>query len=411
MASCFIQTSDFEFPLADIEETAARGGLLSMEIEFSLRCNYRCPYCYVPRNPDVSRELSRSEIKDVIRQAQALGARKIIILGGEPSIYPHLIEMIDFIRGRGMAVEMFTNGSGITSVLAADLAGRSVRVVLKMNSFDETTQDRLTGVKGSYRQIRESLDRLRQAGYPAEDRFLAVSTVICRDNRHEIVAMWQWLRDRGIAPYFEIITPQANAAEHPELACPVRRTGAALLRRRPPGPGTLRPCVGAPAAFAGPQMPAAPLLLPGHGPGRRAALRGRDPGRGQYPRNAPGRHPARERGHTELEAPPRDHQGTLPGVRPGGGMLWLPGGRLPDDRRLSGLGPPVLEEQPHGQLIRLTFIGKTVKLACFFSLSGRFSWPTTPYPAFTMQHTKNRQNARSTSRRHPLCVSCRLLCP
>ncbi len=220
MASCFIQTSDFEFPLADIEETAARGGLLSMEIEFSLRCNYRCPYCYVPRNPDVSRELSGSEIKDVIRQAQALGARKIIILGGEPSIYPHLIEMIDFIRGRGMAVEMFTNGSGITPVLAADLAGRSVRVVLKMNSFDETTQDRLTGVKGSYRQIRESLDRLRQAGYPAEDRFLAVSTVICRDNRHEIVAMWQWLRDRGIAPYFEIITPQANAAEHPELHVP-----------------------------------------------------------------------------------------------------------------------------------------------------------------------------------------------
>ena len=220
MASCLIQASDFEFPLADIEEAAARGGLLSMEIEFSLRCNYRCPYCYVPRNPDVSRELSHSEIKDVIRQAQALGARKIIILGGEPSIYPHLIEMIDFIRGRGMAVEMFTNGSGITPALAADLAGRSVRVVLKMNSFDETTQDRLTGVKGSYRQIRESLDRLRQAGYPDEDRFLAVSTVICRDNRHEILAMWQWLRDRGIAPYFEIITPQANAADHTELHLP-----------------------------------------------------------------------------------------------------------------------------------------------------------------------------------------------
>ena len=220
MASCFIQTSDFEFPLADIEETAARGGLLSMEIEFSLRCNYRCPYCYVPRNPDVSQELSRNEIRDVIRQAHVLGARKIIILGGEPSIYPHLIAMIDFIRDQGMAVEMFTNGSGITQALAEALAERAVRVVLKMNSFDEATQDRLTGVKGSYRQIRESLDRLQQAGYPSEERFLAVSTVICRENRDEILTMWQWLRDRGIAPYFEIITPQANAANHPELDVP-----------------------------------------------------------------------------------------------------------------------------------------------------------------------------------------------
>ena len=217
MASCLIQTSDFEFPLADIEETAARGGLLSMEIEFSLRCNYRCPYCYVPRSPDLSDELDRSEIKDVIRQARALGARKIIILGGEPSIYPHLLEMIDHIIGQGMTVEMFTNGSGITPDLAEALAERSVRVVLKMNSFDESTQDRMTGIKGSYRQIRRSLDCLRQAGYPDEDRFLAVSTVICRDNQHEILTMWPWLRDRGIAPYFEIITPQANAADHPEL--------------------------------------------------------------------------------------------------------------------------------------------------------------------------------------------------
>ena len=178
MASCFIQTSDFEFPLADIEETAARGGLLSMEIEFSLRCNFRCPYCYVPRHPDLSRELTRAEIKDVIRQAEDLGARKIIILGGEPTIYPHIEEMIRFIRGRGLAVEMFTNGSGISVDFARMLAGQDVRVVLKMNSFDEATQDRLTGIHGRYRQIRRTMSHLEQAGYPSDGPFLAVSSLI-----------------------------------------------------------------------------------------------------------------------------------------------------------------------------------------------------------------------------------------
>jgi radical SAM protein with 4Fe4S-binding SPASM domain len=112
---------------------------------------------------------------------------------------------------------MFTNGSGVSVEFAEALAVQRVRVVLKMNSFDEATQDRLTGVSGSYRLIHQSLARLQQAGYPSEDLFLAVSTVICQDNRHEILSMWQWLRDRGIAPYFEIITPQANAAAHPEL--------------------------------------------------------------------------------------------------------------------------------------------------------------------------------------------------
>ena len=59
-----------------------------MEIEFSLRCNFRCPYCYVEGDPPVDGELAPEEIRDVIRQAASLGAGRIIILGGEPHHLP-----------------------------------------------------------------------------------------------------------------------------------------------------------------------------------------------------------------------------------------------------------------------------------------------------------------------------------
>jgi len=217
MTSCFKPTSEFEFPLADIEAAARDHRLLSMEIELSRRCNFRCPYCYVPRGPEPAGELTREEIRDVILQARDLGARKIIVLGGEPSIYPHLFEMLDLIAGLGLAAEMFTNGSGVDAAAARELAAQGVRVVLKLNSFDPAVQDRLTGVPGSVRIIRDALEHLGRAGYPSPDLFLAVSTVICRDNLEELPGLWTWLRERGIAPYFEIITPQANALEHPEL--------------------------------------------------------------------------------------------------------------------------------------------------------------------------------------------------
>jgi MoaA/NifB/PqqE/SkfB family radical SAM enzyme len=42
-------TSDFEFSAEAIAQAVRHNRLLSMEIEFSLRCNFRCPYCYVPR--------------------------------------------------------------------------------------------------------------------------------------------------------------------------------------------------------------------------------------------------------------------------------------------------------------------------------------------------------------------------
>ena len=203
--------SGFEFSAEDIAQAVHCNRLLSMEIEFSKRCNFRCPYCYVPHEKQLKNELSLEEIRAVILQAKALGAGKIIVLGGEPSIYPHTLELIRFMRTNGLVVEIFTNGSGVSDDLAKILYEQKVRVVLKMNSFDEALQNRLSGHAEAFRIIHTALSRLKAAGYPSEDNFLAVSSIICRQNIAELPHIWQWLREQHIAPYFEIITPQANA--------------------------------------------------------------------------------------------------------------------------------------------------------------------------------------------------------
>jgi len=189
-----------------------------MEIEFSRVCNFRCSYCYVEEKSEPGRELSREEIKDTILQAKELGAVKIIILGGEPSIYPHLVEMIEFLDQENLQIELFTNGSGISRELAAVLAAKKVRVALKLNSRDEKIQDQLAGKQGAYLLINRALKNLKEAGYPSDGLFLAISTVICRQNIAELPAMWQWLRQEGIEPYFEVITPQASGQENSWLS-------------------------------------------------------------------------------------------------------------------------------------------------------------------------------------------------
>jgi radical SAM protein with 4Fe4S-binding SPASM domain len=220
-----MQLYNLEFSETEIREAVAAGRLLSMEIEFSRACNFRCVYCYQENRTAGPDELSRQEIEDVIIQAKDLGARKIIILGGEPSIYPDLIEMLRFIGRHGLEIEMFTNGSGVTDELAAVLAAEKVRVVLKMNSRVAEVQDRLASTRDAFSVINRALDCLRRAGYPGEGHFLAVSTVICRQNIDELPAMWEWLRQEGIEPYFEVLTPQANALENSWL-----EVGAGELR-------------------------------------------------------------------------------------------------------------------------------------------------------------------------------------
>ena len=209
-----MQLYNLEFTEQEIKDAVANDRLLSMEIEFSRICNFRCSYCYVPEKVECKGELSREEIKDVLLQAKALGAGKIIILGGEPSIYPHLPEMLKFLHSHGFEVEMFTNGTGVDAELAGLLAELHVRVVLKLNSRKAEVQDLLAGRKGAYDIIQKAFAHLKEAGYPAKDQFLALSTIICQSNFEELPELWQWVRDQEIEPYFEVLTPQAHALDN-----------------------------------------------------------------------------------------------------------------------------------------------------------------------------------------------------
>ncbi|HPO13701.1 MAG TPA: radical SAM protein [Candidatus Hydrogenedentes bacterium] len=211
MSSCFLPIQPFEFSEQEIAETVRENRLLSMEIEFSQRCNLRCQYCYYADKTSFENGLTREEIHDVLLQAKALGARKIIILGGEPMVYPHIMETLHFLRTEDLYVEMFTNGYRISPDIAQQLFDMQVFVVVKMNSRAEHIQDALSGKKGAYKNIQEAFKNLLHAGYPGEQPLLAVSSIICQQNIDDVPAMWEWLRDQNIIPYFEMITPQGRA--------------------------------------------------------------------------------------------------------------------------------------------------------------------------------------------------------
>jgi radical SAM protein with 4Fe4S-binding SPASM domain len=214
MKTCQTQIYGVEFSHQEIAEAVRDGRLLSMEIEFNQSCNFRCIYCYASENAQRRNELTKDEFIDVIGQAKDLGARKIIILGGEPMLYPHIQEMIQLIRKLNMQIELFTNGTNMTQAMARTLYDNDVRVVLKMNTFDESLQDTLSGRKGAYEQIQEALKNLKSAGYPSKEHPMGVSTIICQQNIDELPRMWEWLRDQSILPYFEMMTPQGGAREH-----------------------------------------------------------------------------------------------------------------------------------------------------------------------------------------------------
>ena len=206
------------FSQEEIAACLAGEGLLSLELEFTRRCNLRCIYCYASADGPLEGELTLDELIDVVEQAKNLGARKIVLLGGgEPFLFPHVKDVIRHIHCLGLSQAVFTNGALLTSELCRFLSDHRVKVAVKHNSFQPAIQDALAGVAGAHRLINRGLRLLMESGYPGVDRPLCIQSVVCRQNIDEIEAMWVWARERSITPYFEVLTNQGRARQNPHL--------------------------------------------------------------------------------------------------------------------------------------------------------------------------------------------------
>ena len=216
--TCLGDQLGMEFSSEEIAKAKQDKGLLSLELELSRVCDLRCVYCYADSGVALANELTLEEIVNVIDQAVALGVKKIIVLGGgEPLIYRHLFEVLEYIRVKDLICDLFTNGQTLDGDTATRLFELQVGVVLKMNSRNPEVQDFLGGRTGTFAAIDKGFEALKIAGYPSQECSLGIETIICRQNYEELPDLWRWARLEGIAPYVEAMTMQGRASEHKEL--------------------------------------------------------------------------------------------------------------------------------------------------------------------------------------------------
>ncbi len=92
----------------------------TMEFFLSNVCNHACAGChsrYMHKSED--QFLNFDTMKDVVSDFAELGVEGVEISGGgEPLMYPQIIQAIAYMRGKGLKVGMFSNGTLLTDELA-----------------------------------------------------------------------------------------------------------------------------------------------------------------------------------------------------------------------------------------------------------------------------------------------------
>lgn len=73
-------------------------------------CNLQCPWCYASQTKhDSSSNMEKELSLDLIDFIDKLNIKYIILIGGEPTLYPHLLDVIKAIKNKNIKSTLVTN--------------------------------------------------------------------------------------------------------------------------------------------------------------------------------------------------------------------------------------------------------------------------------------------------------------
>lgn len=133
-------------------------GILSVECELTARCQLQCSHCCTLSGPKASTgTMTHDDWLKVVRAVAGLGIPGIQFIGGEPTLYPRLIELIEYSRWHDLTVEVYSNLAHIRGALWETLEQDGVRLATSYYSDNPAQHDEITGVPGSYARTRANI--------------------------------------------------------------------------------------------------------------------------------------------------------------------------------------------------------------------------------------------------------------
>ncbi|TLM80546.1 MAG: radical SAM protein [Actinobacteria bacterium] len=167
-------------------------------------CNHNCRYCayrvgelQLGRDMDVRDEIPRDKMLEIVEDVVGMGVRAVTFSGGgEPFVYPHLLEAAQGLVSGGVKIASLTNGGNLRGAPAELFAHEASWVRVSIDGWDDESYSRYRGVKhGEFTRVLDNLRAFKGYGGPCR---LGASMIVDRENAahvHELIAR---LRDTGI---------------------------------------------------------------------------------------------------------------------------------------------------------------------------------------------------------------------
>jgi MoaA/NifB/PqqE/SkfB family radical SAM enzyme len=207
-----------------------------VEIQLGHLCNNRCTFC-VSGQRTARGQAGVSPIDPIlahIRDARARGHDKITLLGGEPTLQPGFLTILEECAALGFSeVVVFTNGAKTASGKLIDQAlatGAKIAFRISIQGATKASHERTTLKPGSFGRIEATLSELRSRGLKTTVNMCLVST-----NHDDLHAFAPLLQPFGVQQlHVDLMRPldagDRSDDELRETLAPLDRIGASLTR-------------------------------------------------------------------------------------------------------------------------------------------------------------------------------------
>ena len=166
-----------------------------LQLEVTAQCNLRCVHCYSESSPSAKKR-NRLSLQDYVAAANdafALGCRSVQIIGGEPAMWPHTVELLDTLSAMGYEdIEYYSNLTLLPERLLAALRRTQARIAFALMSKNPEVHDSLTTQIGSWHATVQNARRLVQ-----ESQIRAAITAF-PDHERDIDATISFARSLGV---------------------------------------------------------------------------------------------------------------------------------------------------------------------------------------------------------------------
>jgi radical SAM protein with 4Fe4S-binding SPASM domain len=170
---------------------------VKVNLDLTSKCNLHCNFCCTyPTH--TSRFHTLYHFKKIIDKLSKAGVCSITLFGGEPFLYPHIIEVAEYIHRKNIDVGFVSNGVLISEEIAKKISRYVNGGSISIHGFAKT-HDMLVGMKGAWQRAIDAVHHLKKYNVNVDICFTLV-----KQNMSELVSFSDFIISKFDLEYFAI---------------------------------------------------------------------------------------------------------------------------------------------------------------------------------------------------------------